>query len=171
MLGPNYEGYNMQYQPNKFDLAPEFAPMAMLGGRDPLGNPRTQPGMHFGLNQRFFGFLLANESAFVAFSAGDAPSMNGGSLAAGADINLSVFNLAGLVGLTGVNVVGHFEVGPSFTAKVKVPITDHVQFLGLGLISRIDHLRIEDTDASGEVVGGQTGVVNASYFGVGVLLR
>ena len=59
----------------------------------------------------------------------------------------------------------------NWTAKVKVPITDHVQFLGLGLISRIDHLRIEDTDASGEVVGGQTGVVNASYFGVGVLLR
>jgi hypothetical protein len=97
--------------------------------------------------------------------------MNGGTLAVGADINFSVFNLAGLIGVTGVNCIGEFSGGPSFTGKLKVPITDHVQFLGIGLYSQIDHLRIEDTDASGEVIGGQTGVVNASYFGVGVLLR
>jgi hypothetical protein len=171
MLGPTYEGYNLQYKPDHFDMAPEFAPMAFMGGRDPQGNPRTQPGMHFGLNQRFFKFLLVNESAFVAFSAGDAPGVNGISANAGLDFNLSMFNLAGLVGVTGLNVIGDFEAGPNLTAKIKVPVGQHVQILGMGLFTNIKHLRIETTDAEGNVSGGQTGVVNASYMGVGVLLR
>jgi hypothetical protein len=70
MLGPAYEGYDMHYSPDKFDLSPEVAPMAFLGGRDPVGKPRTQPGLHFGLNQRFFKYLIVSESAFVAFSSG-----------------------------------------------------------------------------------------------------
>jgi hypothetical protein len=165
MLGPDYQGYNLGPSSNKFELAPEFAPIAFLGGRDPLGNPHTQPGMHFGLNQRFFGFLLTNESAFVAFAAGDAPSMNGGSLNIGLDIDLGVFNLAALAGMAGLNVIGDFETGPAFTGRVRVPLGTNVYVLGLGTYTNISHFRVEDAS------GGRTGVENASYFGLGVVLR
>jgi hypothetical protein len=165
MLGPEYEGYNVQYTPDKFDLAPEFAPIAFMGGRDPHGNPRTQPGFHFGLNQRFFKFLVVNESAFVAFSAADAPSMNGGSVNAGLDVNIRQFNLAALAGLGGVNVVGDFEAGPLFTGKMRVVITPRMSLLGLYTYSNITRFRVENGS------GGRTGVKDASYAGVGLVVR
>jgi hypothetical protein len=165
MLGPNYEGYNVQYTPDRFDLAPEMAPIAFMGGRDPQGNARIQPGFHFGLNQRFFGFLVANECAFVAFGAAEAPSMNGGSVNAGLDANLSVFNLSALVGAAGVNVVGGFEFGPAFTGKVRVPVTPRMQILGLYTYTTITKYQVEDA------TGGHTGVSNASYAGLGIVVR
>ena len=166
MLGPEYEGYNVQYTPDKFDLAPEFAPIAFMGGRDPEGNARTQPGFHFGLNQRFFKFLVVNEAAFVALSAGDAPSMNGGSVNAGLDVNIGrLVNLAALAGLGGVNVVGDFEAGPMFTGKMRVAITPRMSVLGLYMYSSITHYQVEDSS------GGRTGVSNASYAGVGLVVR
>jgi hypothetical protein len=172
MLGPGYEGYNMQYQPDKFDLAPEFAPIAFLGGRDPAGKARTQPGLHFGLNQRFFNLLLVSESAFVAFSSGDAPSMNGGSLDGGISLAfLRPFDLILMGGLTAVNVENSFDFGPNFTGKLRMEVASHVWLFGFGTITPIDHLRVEFKDSSGNLIGGRTGVINASYFGLGVLLR
>jgi hypothetical protein len=172
MLGPNYQGYNVQYTPDKFDLAPEFAPIAFLGGRDPGAKPRTQPGMHFGLNQRFFNFLLVNESAFVAFSSGGAPSMNGGSVNGGISLAfLHPFDLVLLGGLTAVNVDSGFHGGPNFTGKLRVEVLSHVWLFGLGTVTPIDHLRVEYKDSSGKIIGGRTGVINATYFGLGVLLR
>jgi hypothetical protein len=172
MLGPNYQGYNVQYTPDKFDLAPEFAPIAFMGGRDPSGTPRTQPGLHFGLNQRFFNFLLVNESAFVAFSSGGAPSMNGGSLNGGVDFTLfKLFDVVAAAGASAVNVDSSFEFGPSFTGKLRTQVSSHVWVFGLGMYTPIDHLRIEYKDSSGKIIGGKTGVINASYFGLGVLLR
>ena len=165
MLGPEYEGYNVKYSPDKFDLAPEFAPIAFMGGRDPQGNARTQPGFHFGLNQRFFGFLVTNESAFVAFSAADAPSMNGGSLNAGLDVNIRIVNVAALAGLAGVNVVGGFEAGPAFTGKLRVAVIPRLYVFGLYTYSNITRYQVEDAS------GGRTGVSNASYCGLGVVVR
>jgi hypothetical protein len=165
MLGPNYEGYNMQYQPNKFDLAPEFAPIAMMGGRDALGNARVQPGFHFGLNQRFFKYLRVNEAAFVAFEAGDAPPMNGGSLNAGLGATFGPVDLSGMAGVMGVNVVGDVEFGPALTGKVRVPVTDHLQAIGVYKYTDITRYRVEDE------TGGHTGVSNANYFGLGVIVR
>jgi hypothetical protein len=166
MLGPEYEGYNVQYTPDKFDLAPEFAPIAFLGGRDAGGNPRTQPGFHFGLNQRFFKFLVVNESAFVAFSAGDAPSMNGGSVNAGLDVNVGrLINLAAMAGLGGVNVVGDFEAGPMFTGKMRFALTPRMSILGMYMYSNISRFQVENGS------GGRTGVQDASYAGVGLVVR
>jgi hypothetical protein len=171
MLGSGYEGYNMEYKPSKLDLQPEIGAIAMLGGRSAEGNPATQPGAYLAFNQRLFDFLLLNESAFVAFAAGGAPSMNGGSLSAGLDVDVSMFNLAGMVGITGLRVVGETEVGPSYAARLRFPITDQVWFSGLYRWSNIEHFQVEERDAQGNLTVGRSGVTNASYIGLGVTLR
>jgi hypothetical protein len=170
MLGPQYEGYNLQYTPERLAMQPEVGPIVFLGGRDPLGNPRTQPGVYFALNQRLFNFLLLNESAFVAFSAGDAPGVNGGSLSAGLDFDLGIINIAGMVGLTGLRVVGHTASGPSFAGRIRVPVTNAVLVGAHYRWSNLERFRTESVDASGTLIG-RTGVTKASYLGFGITLR
>jgi hypothetical protein len=171
MLGPKYEGYNMKYVPDRFDVMPEVAPIALLGGRDPEGLPHTQLGLTFGLNERFFSFLLTNESAFVAWSRGGAPSVTGGSLSAGLDLQVGPFNLAGMAGLTAIQVVGEHATGPSVSGRVRFPVSDHL-FMGfLYRYTGIDHFRVEERDSQNHLVGGRTGVYNVSYVGLSFALR
>ncbi len=164
MLGPQYEGYNLQYTPERLSMQPEVGPIVFLGGRDPLGNPRTQPGVYFALNQRLFNFLLLNESAFVAFSAGDAPGVNGGSLSAGLDFDFGIVNIAGMIGLTGLRVVGETESGPSFAGRIRVPVTKSLLVGAHYRWSNLSHFRIENPTP-------RTGVHKASYLGFGITLR
>ena len=135
-------------------------------GDEMLAHARTQPGFHFGLNQRFFGFLVTNECAFVAFSAGDAPSMNGGALNAGLDMNLSIVNLSALVGGAGVNVIGGFEFGPAYTAKVRVPVTPTVQIFGLYTYTNITKYRVEDASGGHTGLGRRQAGANARHDGL-----
>jgi hypothetical protein len=171
MLGPGYEGYNLQYKPERIDLQPELGAIAFMGGRNAAGEPATQPGAYLAFNQRLFGFLLTNESAFVAFSASDAPVVNGGSLSAGLDVDILAFNLAGMIGITGLRVVGETEVGPSYSGRLRLPVGEHVWLTGLYRWSDLDHFRVEERDAQGGLLVGRSGVLNASYFGIGVTLR
>lgn len=171
MLGPSYEGYNMKYAPERLDLQPEAGPIAFIGGRDHLGNPRTQPGAYFALNQRVFGFLLLNQSAFVVWSAGNAPGVNGGSLSAGLDFDIGILNLAGMAGFTGLRVNGSTETGPSFAGKIRIPITPNVLLGGVFRWTEIERFRVEERDTSGNLLVGRTGVSRASYFGLGLTLR
>jgi hypothetical protein len=171
MLGPEYEGYNLTYQPDRIDLQPEVGPIVFMGGRDPFGNPRTQPGIALGLNQRFFGFLLANESAFVVWSAGDAPAINGVNLGAGLDFDVRGINLSGTVGITSLRVVGETATGLSFGGKLRFPLTQHVYVGALVRVSNIEKFRVEQRDASGELIAGRAGVTRASYAGITFLLR
>ena len=171
MLGPTYEGYNLEYKPSRLDLQPELGAIALMGGRNASGDAVTQPGAYLAFNQRFFGFLLANESAFVAFSASNAPVVNGGSLSAGLDIDLGPFNASGMVGLTGLRVVGETEVGPSYSGRLRLPVGEHVWLTGLYRWTNLTRFRVEERDAQGGLLVGRSGVLNASYFGLGVTLR
>lgn len=166
MLGPTYQGYNMEYKPGKVDLQPEVGVIAFLGGRNASGTPVTQPGTALGFNQRLFGFLLVNESAFVAFSASNAPVVNGGSLSGGLDINFKFFNLAGMLGYTAVRVVGHTETGPSYAGRLRIPMGDRMFASAQYRFSDIEHFRV--IDANGV---GRSGVTRASYIGLGFTLR
>lgn len=174
MLGPQYEGYNLQYTPERLSMQPEIGPIVFLGGRDPLGNARTQPGVYFALNQRLFNFLLLNESAYVAFSAGDAPGVNGGSLSAGLDFDFGIVNIAGMVGLMGMRVVGETEHGPSFAGRIRFPVTKALLVGAHYRWSNLSHFRTEipntgtpDPDDTIPVAG----VSKASYIGFGITLR
>lgn len=171
MLGSSYEGYNVKYTPERLDLQPEAGPIVFLGGRDHRGNPRTQPGAYFALNQRVFGFLLLNQSAFVVWSAADAPSVNGGSVSAGLDFDVGALNFAGMAGLTGLRVNGSTETGPSFAGKMRVAVTPNVYLGALVRWSEIERFRVEERDPSGKLLVGRTGVTRASYFGLGLTLR
>jgi hypothetical protein len=171
MLGPTYEGYNLEYKPSRLDLQPEVGLIALLGGRNAGGEAVTQPGAYLAFNQRFFDFLLVNESAFVAFSASNAPVVNGGSLSAGLDIDLGILNAAGMVGITGLRVVGETEVGPSYSGRLRFPVGEHVWLTGLYRWSDLTQFRVEERDAQGNLLVGRSGVINASYFGLGVTLR
>lgn len=172
MLGPTYEGYNLEYTPSNLDLQPEVGPIAFMGGRDPQGNARTQPGMHFALTQRVFRFLLLNESAFVAFSAGNAPALNGGSLGAGVDISLWGYaTVTAMGGLTAVRVVGATETGPSISGRLRVPVTDHLFVGALYRRTNLEHFRVEERDRRGNLLVGRMGVTDASYFALTVSLR
>jgi hypothetical protein len=122
-------------------------------------------------NQRFFGFLLANESAFVAFSASNAPVVNGGSLSAGLDVDIGILNAAAMIGITGLRVVSETEVGPSYSARLRVPAGEHVWLTGLYRWTNLTRFRVEERDAQGGLLVGRSGVLNASYFGLGVTLR
>ena len=170
MLGPQYEGYNLHYTPEHLAMQPEVGPLVFLGGRDPLGNARTQPGVYFGLNQRLFGFLLISQSAFVVFRAGDAPGVNGGNLNAGLDIDFGIVNLAGMVGLTGLRVVGETETGPSFAGRIRIPVSPTVLVGAHYRWSNLSRFRTESPDAGGTLIP-RTGVHKASYFGFGITLR
>lgn len=170
MLGPQYEGYNLKYTPEHLAMQPEVGPLVFLGGRDPLGNPRTQPGVYFGLNQRLFGFLLTSQSAFVVFRAGDAPGVNGGNLNVGLDVDFGIINLAGMVGLTAIRVVGETETGPSFAGRIRIPVTHAVLVGAHYRWSNLSHFRTESPDANGTVIP-RTGVNKASYIGFGITLR
>ena len=165
MLGPEYEGYNLEYNPGKVDLQPEVGVIAFMGGRNANGDAVTQPGVELGFNQRLFGFLLLNESAFVAFAASEAPVINGGSLSGGLDINFRVFNLAGMIGYTAVRLDGHTEDGPSYAVRLRAPIGPRVYLSGDYRFSNIEYFRVVDE------TGGHTGVTNASYFGLGFVFR
>jgi hypothetical protein len=172
MLGPNYEGYNLQYKPSELDLQPEVGPIAFMGARDAKGNARTLPGMHFALTQRIFRFLLLSESAFVAFSAADAPAVNGGSLGAGVDISLWGYAmLTATGGFTAVRVVGATETGPSLSGRVRIPITDHLFVGTLYRRTNLDHFRVEERDRRGNLRRGRMGVVDASYVALTISLR
>jgi len=166
MLGSQYQGYNLEYKPSRLDLTPEVGAMAFLGARTPTGEPVTEPGTYLGFNQRFFGFLLANESAFVTFSASDAPAVNGGSLSAGLDINFHFVNLAAMAGLMGLRVVGETDGGPTYAGRIRVQFTDHVFGSVVYRYSGIEHFQVVDENGV-----GRSGVTNASYFGIGVALR
>jgi hypothetical protein len=166
MLGPEYQGYDLEYQPGKVLLQPEVGAIAFLGGRNAAGEAVTQPGTYLAFNQRLFGFLLTNESAFVAFSASQAPVVNGGSLSAGLDIDFKFINLAGMLGITGLRVVGETEVGPSYAARMRFPIGPHVYATGLYRFSDIEHFRVVDANNI-----GRSGVTKASYFGLGITFR
>jgi opacity protein-like surface antigen len=170
MLGPEYEGYNLQYTPERLSWQPEVGPIAFMGGRDPEGNPCTQPGVYFALNQRIFNFLLLNESAYVAFSAGGAPGVSGGSLNAGLDFDFGRFNVAGMVGLMGMRVVGATEQGPTFAGRIRFPVSNSLLVGVLYRWSNLEHFRTETPDASGTIIG-RTGVTDASYIGFGITLR
>jgi hypothetical protein len=171
MLGPEYEGYNLKYEPDRLDLQPEVGPIAFMGGRDAAGNARTQPGVTLGLNQRFFDFLLVNESAFVVWSAGDAPAVNGVNLGAGLDFDILGVNLAGSVGITSLRVVGETATGLSFGGKLRFRTTQHLFVGALIRVSSIDKFRVEQRDASGNLINGRAGVTNASYAGIVFTLR
>ncbi len=166
MLGPNYQGYNLQYAPSKLDLQPEVGVIAFLGARTPAGDPVTEGGVYFAFNQRFFKFLLVNESAFVAFSSSRAPVVNGGSISGGLDIDFGFVNLAGMIGFTGLRVVGETEVGPSYAGRLRLPLSDHVMGTALVRVSNLSHFRV--VDANGV---GRSGVTKASYIGLGLTFR
>jgi hypothetical protein len=166
MLGPTYQGYNLQYQPSKLDLQPEVGVIALLGARTPTGRAVTEGGTYFAFNQRLFNSLLVNESAFVAFSSSEAPVVNGGSLSGGLDINFGPFNLAGMVGFTGLRVVGETKAGPSYAGRIRVPFGEHVMGSATLRVSNIEHFRV--IDAHGV---GRSGVTKASYIGLGLTFR
>lgn len=170
MLGPSYEGYNMQYAPDHLDLSPEVGPVAFLGGRDSFGMPHTQPGMLFGLSQRAFKFLLLNESALVVFSTAGAPAVNGVNLSTGLDFDVLGINLSGMVGLTSLRVVGETVTGPSFAGKLRMPITEHLYLGGLFRVTNLEKFRVDEVDATGTRVR-RTGVTRASYAGISLTLR
>ena len=171
MLGAQYEGYNLNYTPDKLDMQPEVGPILFMGGRDPEGQPRTQPGLHFGLSQRVFDFLLVNESAFVAFSAGKAPAVNGGSLSAGLDIDIGPFNVSGLAGVTLLHVVGRTASGLSLAGKARAPLAEHVSMGLVYRLTNIERFRVEERDSQGNLLIGRSGVTNAGYAGISFILH
>src|SRR5262245_20044231 len=166
MHDSHYQCYNLEYKPSRLDLQPEVGAIALIGVRNPDGEPVTEPGTYLAFNQRFFGFLLANESAFVAFSTSDAPAVNGGALSAGLDINFNFVNLAASIRLMGLRVVGETEGGTTFAGRMRVPFTEHVYGSLLYRYSGIEHFQVVDENGV-----GRSGVTNASYFGIGVALR
>ena len=128
--------------------------------------PNTQSKTVANKNQRFFDFLRVNESAFVAFSAGDAPGVNGGSVNAGLGMLVGgMVDISALVGYAGMSVVGDAEFGPMLTGKARMTIANHLQLFGMYAYTNITHFRVEDE------TGGHTGVSNANYFGIGVVVR
>ncbi len=165
MLDPGYEGYNTQYAPGNFELLPEGGPMAFFGGRDQAGNPRTQPGLYFSFNQKLWHLLLLNETAFTAFSAGDAPAVNGGSLNAGVDVDIGPFSVAGMVGYAAYNALGMTDAGLSFTGKLRYLLTAHVY---LGAIYSVSNAEIFQVNSSGKKLNG---ITNPGFAGLSLTVR
>ncbi len=162
-LGPNYEGYNVAYKPGKFQLLPEGGAMAFFGGRNPRGESATQPGVYFSFNQKIFHFLLLNQTAFAAFSSSDAPSVNGGALNAGIDVDIGPVNFAGMAGVTAFNVVGTTEVGPSFTGKLRLLVTPRMYVGGVFTIANVEVFQVQDPP--------RNGIVNPGFVGLSVTVR
>lgn len=162
-LGTDYQGYNVAYEPGNFELQPEGGAMAFFGGRNPRGESATQPGVYFSFNQKIFHFLLFNQTAFAAFSASDAPSVNGGALNAGIDIDLGRLNFAGMVGVTAFNVVGETEVGPSFTGKLRWLLTPRLYLGGVFTMADAQVFQVQDPP--------RNGIVNPGFVGLSLTVR
>ena len=165
MLGTGYQGYDTTYEPGNFELLPEGGPVAFFGGRDPLGNPRTQPGLFFSFNQKLWHLLLLNEMAFAAFSAGDAPAVNGGSLNAGLDYEIGPVGAAALIGYAAFNTIGETDAGVSFTGKLRYALAQRVY---LGAIYTISDAEIIQTETNGQK---RTGIIHPGFAGVSLTVR
>jgi hypothetical protein len=165
MLGTDYEGYNVGYTPGNFQLLPEGGAMAFFGGRDPQGNAQTQPGIYFSFNQKIYHLLLLNQTAFAAFSSGDAPAVNGGTLNAGVDIGLGQFNLAGMIGYSAYNVVGETASGVSFTAELRYLVSTRVYVGGIFTRSNAEVFQTEDEEAK------RTGITKPGFVGLSLTVR
>lgn len=166
-LGSDYQGYNVRYEPGNFQLQPEGGAMAFFGGRTPSGESATQPGVYFSFNQKLFHFLLLNQTAFAAFSAADAPSVNGGSLNAGIDLDYGLLNFAGMVGFTAFNVVGETEVGPTITGKLRVLLNPRLYLGGVFTISnaRVSQVAVPDTAPP------RNGIDDPGFVGLSLTIR
>ncbi len=163
-LGTDYQGYNVTYEPGNFQLQPEGGAMAFFGGRNPRGESATQPGVYFSFNQKLFHFLLLNQTAFAAFSASDAPSVNGGSLNGGLDIDFGPLNVAGMVGITAFNVVGETEVGSSVTGKLRFLVTPRLYLGGIFTISNAEVFQVQGNPP-------RNGITNPGFAGVSLTVR
>lgn len=157
MLGPDYKGYNVEYQPGNFQLLPEGGAMAFFGGRDRFGNPRTQPGLYFGFNQRLWKLLLLNQTAFAAFSAGDAPAVNGGVLNAGVDLAVGPLSLAALVGYAAYNTVGKTDTGISFTGELRYLLAPRVYLGAIFTRSDVEIYQVPEEKLTGITKPGFAG--------------
>ena len=165
MLGAGYEGYNTSYEPGNFELLPEGGPVAFFGGRDPLGNPRTQPGLYFSFNQKLWHLLLLNEMAFAAFSAGDAPAVNGGSLNAGLDYEIGPVGGAALIGYAAFNTIGETDAGISITGKLRYALAPRVY---VGAIYTISDVEIIQSETNGQK---RTGIIRPGFAGISLTVR
>ena len=165
MLDPNYEGYNARYEPGKFELLPEGGPMAFFGGRDQQGNPRTQPGLYFSFNQKLWHLLLLNQTAFAAFSSGNAPDVNGGTLNAGLDFDIGPVGVAGMIGYSAHNTLGMTDAGVSFSGKIRVLLTQRVY---LGGIYTVSNAEIFQVNSSGQKLNG---ITNPGFVGLSLTVR
>jgi len=162
-LGTDYQGYDIQYEPGNFQLQPEGGAMAFYGGRNAKGESAIQPGVYFSFNQKIFHFLLFNETAFAAFSASDAPPVNGGTLNTGIDVDVGPLNFAGLVGVSAFNVAGETASGPSFTGKLRWRVTPRMY---VGAVYTISHAEV--SVAKNPV---RSGVVNPGFVGLSLTVR
>jgi hypothetical protein len=157
MLGSDYQGYNVQYQPGNFELLPEGGAMAFFGGRDGKGNPRTQPGLYFSFNQKLWRLLLLNQTAFAAFSAADAPAVNGGILNAGVDFGFGAFSIAGMVGYAAYNTVGKTDTGISFTGELRYLLAPRVYLGAIYTRSDVEIFQVEAEKLTGIIKPGFAG--------------
>jgi hypothetical protein len=165
MLDPQYEGYNARYAPGNFELLPEAGPMAFFGGRDQAGNSRTQPGLYFSFSQKLWHLLVLNETAFAAFSAADAPDVNGGSLNAGVDIDIGPFGVAGMAGYAAHNALGMTDGGLSFTGKLRYLIAERIYLGGIFSVSKAEIFQV---NSSGQKLNG---ITNPGFAGLSVIVR
>lgn len=165
MLGPNYQGYNVEYKPGNFELLPEGGAMAFFGGRDAQGQPATQPGVFFSFNQKVYHLLLFSESAFAAFSAADAPAVNGGNIGGGLDFDIGMFNIAGTVGVSAFNVAGETTSGVSFTGKLRFLLNPRLYVGGIATFSNAEHFQSTEGGIN------RTGVTNPGFVGVTASIR
>jgi hypothetical protein len=161
MLGPDYQGYDTRYEPKTFQLHPEAGAMGFYGGRDPLGNPQTQPGLYFSFNQKLWNILLFNETAFAAFSSGNAPAVNGGILNVGFDYDFDYFTLAGMVGIAGYNVIGESTSALSYSGRLQVPLSNSIYLGGIWMHS-------EATVRRGDSL---LGLSNPGFIGLNLTIR
>lgn len=165
MLGAGYQGYDATYRPGDFELLPEGGAMAFFGGRDPQGNARTQPGVYFSFSQKLWHLLALNEMAFAAFSAGDAPAVNGGSLNAGVDYEIGAFGAAVLVGYAAFNTIGETETGLAFTGKLRYALAPRVL---LGAIYTVADVEIFQSETNGQK---RTGITQPGFVGISFTVR
>jgi hypothetical protein len=161
MLGPDYQGYDTRYEPKTFQLHPEAGAMGFYGGRDPLGNPQTQPGLYFSFNQKLWNILLFNETAFAAFSSGNAPAVNGGILNVGFDYDFDYFTLAGMVGIAGYNAIGQSTSGLSYSGRLQVPLSRTVYLGGIWMHSEASMRRGDSL----------LGLSNPGFIGLNLTIR
>jgi hypothetical protein len=135
--------------------------MGFYGGRDPLGSPQTQPGLYFSFNQKLWNLLLFNETAFAAFSSGNAPAVNGGILNVGFDYDFDYFTLAGMVGIAGYNAIGQSTSGLSYSGRLQVPLSRTVYLGGIWMHSEASMRRGDSL----------LGLSNPGFIGLNLTIR